>query len=89
MNQNFDAFRKAVDENPAIQQEAIEITGQAKAIDYSALAELGKRHGYVFTPQDISQYYQETTEDDELSDFELEMVAAGNTVDCGNSSGGR
>ncbi len=77
MNQNLEAFRKAIDENPAIQQEITSLFEQAKAIDYSALSELGKRYNFTFTPVDAEQCYQDMVENDELTDFELEMVAAG------------
>lgn len=45
------------------------------AIDYAGLAQLGSRSGFDFTAEEAKQVL--STEDDELSDFEMEMVSGG------------
>ena len=74
MSQNFEAFRQAVNHNPELQKEVAKLIEQAKAIDFGAISELAKRHDYVFSAQEAQNLL---VSDDELSDFELEMVAAG------------
>ncbi len=84
MNQNFEAFRKAADENTEIQQEITKLVQQAQGIDYSALSELGRRYNFTFTAQDAERGCRELPEDGELSDFELELVAGGSSTKTGS-----
>lgn len=44
-------------------------------IDYAGLAQLGSRSGFDFTAEEAKQVL--STDDDELSDFEMEMVSGG------------
>ena len=44
-------------------------------IDYAGIAELGSRSGFDFTAEEAKQVL--STDDDELSDFEMEMVSGG------------
>lgn len=79
MNQNVEAFRTAVNQNPELQREITDLIESTQAIDYKAISELAKRHNYSFTEQEAMQLM---ASNDELSDFELEMVAAGSPTNC-------
>ncbi len=74
MTQDVEAFRQAVDQNPALQKE-VKALVVAQGIDYKAISELGEKHNFSFTAEEAQQLLMASN--DELSDFELEMVAAG------------
>jgi predicted ribosomally synthesized peptide with nif11-like leader len=70
-------FRKLVANDQALQTEIAKTVGNG-SWDPAALIKLGEANGLSFTSDDIVNNLFE--EDDELSDFELEMVAAGSPV---------
>ena len=78
MSQNFEAFRQAVNHDSDLQKEVAELIERTKGIDFGAISELAGRHDYVFSPQEAQSLLGS---EDELSDFELEMVAAG-SISC-------
>ncbi|NVJ92292.1 MAG: Nif11 family protein [Methylocystaceae bacterium] len=67
-------FRKLVASDQALQTEVAKTVGNG-SWDPAALIKLGEANGLSFTSDDIVNILSE--EDDELSDFELEMVSAG------------
>ena len=79
MNHDVGAFRKAVDQNSKLQREITDLIESTQAIDYAAISALARRHNYSFTSEEAMQLMYAN---DELSDFELEMVAAGSSSDC-------
>lgn len=72
-------FRKLVSSDKAMQTEVAKIVGNG-GWDAEVLVKMGQANGLSFTADDIVSSLSE--EDDELSDFELEMVAAGGSVSC-------
>lgn len=73
-------FRRLVDSDPALQAEVTRHVG-AGTWDSTAIVEIGKAKGLSFTAQDLADVL---TEDDELTDIELELVAAAAPVSCNN-----
>ena len=67
------AFRTFVNENETVQDKIRE--GLVKDESFS-LVELAAEHGYAFTSEEAQTAWDEA-QTDELSDFELEMVAGG------------
>jgi len=53
-------------------------------LNLPALVALGAEHGFTFTEDEVWSIY--ANDNDELSDFELEMVAAGNPVNCNDGA---
>jgi hypothetical protein len=72
-------FRKLVANDQALQTEIAKTVGNG-SWDPAVLVKLGEANGLSFTSDDIVNNLFE--EDDELSDFELEMVAAGVPQTC-------
>ncbi|WP_417782030.1 Nif11-like leader peptide family RiPP precursor [Terasakiella pusilla] len=72
-------FRKLVASDENLQNEVSNAVGNGKW-DPEALIKLGEANGLSFTAEDITSNLFE--ENDELSDFELEMVAAGGSTSC-------
>ena len=68
--QSLQAFRSKVDGS-----EQLQAAVRACAMDLGAITELGKKHGYDFTSDDIQSTFSAAGA--ELTDFELEMVSAG------------
>ncbi|MDO8320836.1 hypothetical protein [Rhodoferax sp.] len=84
MNAAFDAFRKHANQNPELQRELIHIVEATQSFDLTALTALAQRENFNVTVQDAEKFIAEIAgNDDELSDFELEMVAAGAPINCG------
>jgi len=79
-NQSLLEFRAKLNASPALHEEAM----RAFAADGEGLVSLGKKHGYAFTKEEALELL---AKGGELSDFELELVAGGNTIDCGNYGG--
>ena len=78
---NVFKFRALVDADPKLQDEVQQHVNR-NGWDASAIAEIGRGKGLDFSAGDIASVLQE---DDELSDFELEMVAAALPVPCGDT----
>ena len=76
-------FRGAVVESDELQDQ---IRAGFESGDFS-LSRLAGENGYEFTPEEGRQVWDEFQESErELSDFELEMVAGGqSTGDCNNT----
>lgn len=77
---NMTSFREKVTADPAIQLEVRKLMETAGSPDLACLVELGAQHGCQFSEQEVSDLF--ANDNDELSDFELEMVSAGTMVDC-------
>jgi predicted ribosomally synthesized peptide with nif11-like leader len=65
-------FRQLVDSDSSLQAEVACHVGNG-TWDSAAIVEIGRMKGFDFTAQDLAEVMDE---DDELSDFELELVAA-------------
>ena len=72
------AFRDYVSQNEDIQKEI----RSALMTESAKVSEIAAKHGFSFTSEDGQQAW-DAAQDNELSDFELDMVAGG-----GNSGGG-
>ena len=67
-----DAFRDYVSQNKEVQREI----RSALMTDSAKVSEIAARHGFTFTSEEGAQAW-ESALDNELSDFELDMVAGG------------
>ena len=67
------AFRDYVSQNEDVQREI----RSALMTESAKISEIAAKHGFNFTSDEAVQAW-ETAEDNELSDFELDMVAGGN-----------
>jgi hypothetical protein len=67
-------FRQHINRMSTLQAEVAPYFSNG-AIDYAGLAQLGSRSGFDFTAEEARQVL--STSDDELSDFEMEMVSGG------------
>lgn len=73
-------FRNVIRNDAVIEAQMREVMASGDGLDLSRAVQLGRQHGYRFSEQDVMELF--TNEDDELSDFELELVAAGNPSNC-------
>jgi hypothetical protein len=71
-------FRELVDSDEALQEEIGQHVADGSWSPEAIIA-IGARHGLVFTSSDLVSMLED---DDELSDFELEMVAAASPISC-------
>ena len=67
------AFRDYVSQNEDVQREI----RSALMTESAKVSEIAAKHGFTFTSEEGQQAW-ETAQDNELSDFELDMVAGGN-----------
>ena len=67
------AFRDYVSQNEDVQKEI----RSALMTESAKVSEIAAKHGFTFT-SDEGQQAWETAQENELSDFELDMVAGGN-----------
>ena len=67
------AFRDYVAQNEGVQKEI----RSALMTESAKVSEIAAKHGFTFT-SDEGQQAWETAQENELSDFELDMVAGGN-----------
>ena len=67
------AFRDYVAQNDEVQKEI----RSALMTESAKVSEIAAKHGFTFT-SDEGQQAWETAQENELSDFELDMVAGGN-----------
>jgi hypothetical protein len=72
-------FRRSIRGNEAIEAEVAVLLSSAGGIDIAGIVALGERHGFSFTEAEVQTY--ELGKDDELSDFELEIVSAGAAIE--------
>ena len=72
------AFRDYVSQNEDVQREI----RSALMTESAKVSEIAAKHGFTFTSEEGQQAW-DAAQDNELSDFELDMVAGG-----GNSGGG-
>lgn len=78
------AFRDQVGRNPELQTQVKTCLASGQGLDQ--IVALGKQHGFQFTPDEAETCLLETG--DELSEFELEMVAGGAGKKSGTAGGG-
>ena len=67
------AFRDYVSQNEDVQKEI----RSALMTESAKVSEIAAKHGFTFTSEEGQQAW-DTAHDNELSDFELDMVAGGN-----------
>lgn len=83
--QAFGAFREKVNRSPELQQQVLSAVRAVRG-EGSGIVALGKAHGCEFTVDEAQQNWTELTAGGgELSDFELEVVAAGSGSVSGDS----
>ena len=66
------AFRDYVSQNEDVQKEI----RSALMTESAKVSEIAAKHGFTFTSEEAEQAW-ETAQENELSDFELDMVAGG------------
>ena len=66
------AFRDYVSQNEDVQKEI----RSALMTESAKVSEIASKHGFTFTSEEGQQAW-DTAQDNELSDFELDMVAGG------------
>ncbi len=71
-------FREMVRNDTVVEAELRGAMGANGGLDLSRAVQLGEQHGFHFTAQDVVDLF--AGEDAELSDLELEMVAAGSSL---------
>ena len=71
------AFRDYVSQNEDVQKEI----HSALMTESAKVSEIASKHGFTFTSDEAEQAWA-TANDNELSDFELDMVAGGVTEEC-------
>ena len=74
------AFRDYVSQNEDVQKEI----RSALMTESAKVSEIAAKHGFTFTSEEGEQAW-ESAQDNELSDFELDMVAGGSRSGSGNS----
>lgn len=77
-------FRQLIRGNAELEAAVGSLMSDTGVFDTTGAVELGSRHGFSFTEAEILSY--EIDPEDELSDFELEMAAAGTSVQCVDTS---
>ena len=75
------AFRDYVSQNEDVQQEI----RSALMTESAKVSEIAAKHGFTFTSEEGQQAW-ETAQDNELSDFELDLIAGGFGGRHGNGS---
>ena len=75
------AFRDYVAQNDDVQREI----RSALMTESAKVSEIAAKHGFTFTSEEAEQAW-ETAQDNELSDFELDMVAGGGNWGKGNGN---
>jgi len=73
-------FRQTVNGNPELEEALRGLMGDDGLLNLSEAAKLGAKYGYEFSEADVEALY--SNDNDELSDFELEMVSAGLPINC-------
>ena len=68
-------FRDVVGNDALVEAQLREMLGSDGQLDLSRAVQLGAQHGYQFSEQEVMELF--ANENDELSDLELELVAAG------------
>ncbi|MBO6835737.1 MAG: Nif11-like leader peptide family RiPP precursor [Alphaproteobacteria bacterium] len=71
-------FRTLVDTDPALQADVAQHVANG-SWNSAAIVEIGRKAGFEFSTEDFVSVMEE---DDELSDFELELVAAAAPLEC-------
>ena len=71
------AFRDYVSQNEDVQKEI----RSALMTESGKVSEIAAKHGFTFTSDEAERAWA-TANDNELSDFELDMVAGGVTEEC-------
>lgn len=71
-------FRTMIDSDPALQAEVSQHVGNG-SWNAASIVDLARTKGLNFSAEDIVDVLDQ---DDELSDFELELVAAAGGVSC-------
>lgn len=79
-------FRAMINETPALQSAVRELMDEEGILDLQETAKLGQQHGYAITASEVETLI--ANDNDELSDFELEMVSAGLPVNTSGGNGG-
>jgi len=99
--QALQQFREKVNANPVLEGEVNAWLGDSGInlntgpVNPGAVSEaivaLGKRHGFDFSADELLAVFGGPASSelgDELSDLELELVAAGNPINCNDENGG-
>ena len=77
---DFQSFRNAVLENDDLQDEVMSVVMTATANGPGlgdGIPTLGMKHNYFFTSDEVYAHTDFLDQDDDLTDFELEMISGG------------
>jgi hypothetical protein len=77
---DFQSFPNAVLENDDLQDEVMSVVMTATANGPGlgdGIATLGMKHNYFFTSEEVYEHADFLGQDDDLTDFELEMISGG------------
>lgn len=80
--ESLNQFREKLSADTELQEAMRGLLGSDGMLDLAAAVALGEQHGFQFTAEDITS--AASNDNDELSDFELEMVSAGAPLQSGN-----
>jgi hypothetical protein len=75
---DFQSFPNAVLENDDLQDEVMSVVMTATANGPGlgdGIATLGMKHNYFFTSEEVYEHADFLGQDDDLTDFELEMIS--------------
>jgi len=73
--ESVNEFREKIKNNSELEAVVRGLFGSDGMLDLPAAVKLGEQHGFTFSESDIDAAF--ANDNDELSDFELEMVSAG------------
>nr|CAA6811453.1 MAG: Unknown protein [uncultured Thiotrichaceae bacterium] len=84
--QDVQSFRQLVASNKDLQDSVRQYVGSGQW-DSQGLAALGREHDLRLTEEAVYATFSDNNDDndDELTDFELEMILAGNPMMCTNT----
>jgi len=73
-------FREIVNQDPALAETLRGLLDGNGLLNLPEAVKLGAQHGFEYSEADIQALF--SNDNDELSDFELEMVSAGLPINC-------
>jgi predicted ribosomally synthesized peptide with nif11-like leader len=75
-----ETFRETVNASQELRAALRECMSRDAMIDPETIVGLGRQNGFDFTPDEVEAVFVQ--EGGELSEFELELVAAGTPINC-------
>jgi len=82
--ESVNEFRDKVKNSPELETVLRELFFSDGRLDLPGAVKLGEQHGFSFSEDEIVALF--ANDNDELSDFELEMVSAGAPINCNSGT---